>query len=242
MKTSKLIEQAGYESYRSPPLPHDLDPSSLNFPERPIRPLPKRRIRARLSEEQQDSIVYPPVPPSSSPLFGSPLSQNDRSTNPGYYPKFALKEEPNQDLAYVRGAPFCSPGESEEDEKERNGPRNRSSWPGGLNKGPRQKQLPSHSAASSADGYESFENTNNKKKRKIPTSGTSAAGVPVDIVGSNGQPNHTYAGNLALATSNAARGRNVKSAVRAPRERQPLAASASAANAYASDPPGKLTA
>jgi hypothetical protein len=32
---------------------------------------------------------------------------------------------------------------------------------------------PPFSAASSADGYESFENTNNKKKRKIPTPGDS---------------------------------------------------------------------
>lgn len=44
------------------------------------------------------------------------------------------------------------------------------------------------SAASSADGYDSFENTNNKKKRKIPTPGENGAHL-VNEVGAMGLSN-----------------------------------------------------
>lgn len=52
------------------------DTPSPVFPERLIRPLPKRPLRARLSQEAQDSILYPPAPESSSPIFYSPYNEN----------------------------------------------------------------------------------------------------------------------------------------------------------------------
>ncbi|TLD36047.1 hypothetical protein E2P81_ATG02936 [Venturia nashicola] len=45
---------------------------------RAIRPLPKRRLRDRLSSEQSDTIQLPPHPPTSSPIFGHPYSTSER--------------------------------------------------------------------------------------------------------------------------------------------------------------------
>lgn len=45
---------------------------------RAIRPLPKRRLRDRLSSEQSDTIQLPPHPPNSSPIFGYPYSTTER--------------------------------------------------------------------------------------------------------------------------------------------------------------------
>ena len=58
---------------------------------------------------------------------------------------------------------------------------------------PQETELgPSRSTASSVDGYDSLENTNNKKKRKIPTANDSAGVHP--------QPNNTHSalGGIAL--------------------------------------------
>ena len=53
--------------------------ASNPFPERPIRPLPKRRLRERLSPEVAESIRYPPASQPTAPLF--------------YYPPYTVKEE-----------------------------------------------------------------------------------------------------------------------------------------------------
>lgn len=53
------------------------DTPSPIFPERLIRPLPKRLLRERLSHEAAESIFYPPAPQSSSPIFYSPYNEND---------------------------------------------------------------------------------------------------------------------------------------------------------------------
>ncbi|KAI9793571.1 MAG: hypothetical protein M1816_008004 [Peltula sp. TS41687] len=50
-------------------------PSPL-YPDRPIRPLPKHRLRSRLSPDVADSILYPPAPapaPAPAPSERSPL-------------------------------------------------------------------------------------------------------------------------------------------------------------------------
>lgn len=56
---------------RSSPAP---DTTSPVYPGRPIRPMPKRRIRDRLSAEHAATIDYPPQPASSSPIFGYPYA------------------------------------------------------------------------------------------------------------------------------------------------------------------------
>lgn len=144
------------------------------YPDRPIRPLPKRSLRARLSPEQADTIELPNNPPSTGPLFNYPYSASERGNR-------SLRTGENDHHACHCGHTH-SEVESEEEEDERNGP---------LPSSPSyqySRHVPNKSAdgvtgayakpgstASSVDGYESFENTNNKKKRKIPNMGSNSS-------------------------------------------------------------------
>ncbi|KAK2048669.1 hypothetical protein LZ31DRAFT_29894 [Colletotrichum somersetense] len=157
-----------------------MSPESVSslFPQRPIRPLPKRRLRERLSPEVADSIEYPPANQNTSPLF--------------YYPNIVRDELPTRTggqngtsrggVGYEnsqRGSGVA--GESDEEELALSSSKVvRRSHPEILNRTSamppkpeysRPNPQPPPSTTSSADGYESFENTNNKKKRKIPTAG-----------------------------------------------------------------------
>lgn len=234
-------------------LPHPTDSSPV-YPERPIRPLPKRRIRSRLSIEDVGSIVFPPVPPSSSPLFGSPNNHSERSFNYGNVD--SLQDEHDLDHVCDCGG-HHSGGESDEDEEFHERLAHRNSWPGHTSGrtmrysreytnslAVRTQPPPARSTASSADGYESFENTNNKKKRKIPISGTSGAGsgsdgmgIPtqsVDVsVSQDGQmSNHYYhSSGSGVGISGAGRGRNSKAAIRPLAERRPLVSTTNGSNA-----------
>ena len=154
------------------------------WPDRPIRPMPKNRLRSKLSPEQADSIVYPPHPPQTSPLFSFPYGLSEaqdgrtgarvnghRHGSPthcdcgGYHPDNSDEEEVGYDHPSYR---WSSPGPD-----------------GAPVSSVQQKLLASRAAGklppapasitSSADGYESFENTSNKKKRKIPLSSGSSA-------------------------------------------------------------------
>lgn len=72
----QILGWTGYEWARSPSTGNMSDTTSPVYPNRPIRPLPKRRIRARLSDDQAKSIVYPSPPSASTPLFGFPQSDS----------------------------------------------------------------------------------------------------------------------------------------------------------------------
>ncbi|EOD49452.1 Protein ibd2 [Neofusicoccum parvum] len=138
--------------------------------------LPKRRLRARLSPEQADSISYPSPPVSSPPVFDFPYTHPDKVAS------ISTRQQRGEKEHKCSCGADHSDQESEEDDDERLGwsqPRRKISGKGlltleaatgGLGNGA-SKPLPPGST-SSADGYESFENTNNKKKRKIPVSGS----------------------------------------------------------------------
>ncbi|KAL6853298.1 hypothetical protein J3F83DRAFT_764707 [Trichoderma novae-zelandiae] len=159
------------------------DAVSLLFPDRPIRPLPKRRLRERLPPEVANSIKYPSYIHDHIPLF--------------YYPSYATRD------SNVTSAPTSigSAISHNRDDSKRNSTLRwhgasmtaiiNEELRGSLVMGPSPKiqgmviqssmvldplrqtleLQPIPSTASSVDGYESFENTNNKKKRKIPTTG-----------------------------------------------------------------------
>lgn len=248
----------GYDWPRQSPLHHSSpDQSSPVYPERPIRPLPKRRLRNRLSPEQADSIVFPPAPPTAAPLFTFPYNQGDKA--------------PNVASRSGRGEydhPSCNCGqdhsEVESDEEDEAGTHSSPSLhynrkyvggPNGEFPGLSKVSKPL-SASSSADGYESFENTNNKKKRKIPNMAGSSghhASLSADMAsmgisqrdrpsvdgGDTGVGHYYGSGAAAVATpsgtgiSGAGRGRYGRSSARPTSERrQPLGASTSAMNAY----------
>ncbi|KAL0937597.1 uncharacterized protein CTRU02_207328 [Colletotrichum truncatum] len=161
-----------------------MSPESVSslFPQRPIRPLPKRRLRERLSPEVADAIEYPPANQNSSPLFYYPnIIRDDTSLRTG-----GMNGSNRSGAAYEHSSRgITGNGESDEEELALSSSKVvRRSHPEILNRTsamppkPDQSKHPNPqpppSTTSSADGYESFENTNNKKKRKIPTAGDSA--------------------------------------------------------------------
>ncbi|KAK3335663.1 hypothetical protein B0T19DRAFT_436497 [Cercophora scortea] len=155
--------------------------SSSLFPNRPIRPLPKRRLRERLSPEVAGSIRYP-VAPQSIPLFPYAYTlRNDESE-----PSFALSRERAAEPRQSRHGLDVDGEEHAEDSTLRRGPASRAA-PASPDRLARpltrtehgrhgHSQHP-HSTASSVDGYDSFENANNKKKRKVPITGDTALNV-----------------------------------------------------------------
>ena len=185
---TSLLHLAGYDWPGSSPLRHSPDTTSPMYPDRPIRPLPKRRLRARLSPEQAESIVFPPAPPSSGPLFSFPYSQIE-SRSGGTIRVGQHRGDSDHHRCHC-GANH-SEVESDEEEDERVAGLSSSPTYGyerraaGKAVGGAVPPYPKAGSASSADGYESFENTNNKKKRKIPnnmgSTGSSHASLAAEI-------------------------------------------------------------
>jgi hypothetical protein len=240
---------AGYEWNRSSPLRSSPDTASPMYPDRPIRPLPKRRLRDRMSPEQADDIVYPSHAPSSGPLFSFPYSSGERGNR-------ALRQG-DSDHHTCHCGHNHSEVESEEEEDER-GPPVPSSPSYHYSRIAPGRQTLQHayakpgSTASSVDGYESFENTNNKKKRKIPNMGnmnTHHASLSAEMAGmglshahegalvddGDGPGRYNNANNNASGTgiSGAGRGRFGRSGS-GRSERRVLANSTNLANAKAS--------
>ncbi|CAK4032965.1 Hypothetical predicted protein [Lecanosticta acicola] len=188
-----LTEHAGSGYTRSPSLgARSPDTASPVFPERAIRPLPKSRLKSKLSPEQASTIIYPPDPPPISPTLsfsaqenGTPVQQR-RLTNGDAHHHHHHHHEHTEHSHCTCG----EDGDSGEDEVEFDHPDYRYPLPtsNGAPVKPvdslqrrlvdasraANKPPPPGSTASSADGYESFENTSNKKKRKIPLSGASS--------------------------------------------------------------------
>lgn len=173
--------------------------------DRPIRPLPKRRLRERLSPEVADSIKYPPAPQSTPALFSYPcnlkggfleedVSAGARDFQPDFSGRQASRRNGNgvgsdvDEVAPRRTVVPRPPTESlgrsarmlQKSEVSRQG----------------HSPQPPPSASSSADGYDSFENTNNKKKRKIPTAGEMNGAHGLGDHGLN--DSHSHPGGLAV--------------------------------------------
>ena len=185
------------------PSPSDTSSSATMspvYPDRPIRPLPKRPLKARLSPEVADTIDYPPAPNPTNPMFYIPYAEAISQRN-GIAMKSSMKEQGHQesetteqydgdDKASYRfkGNEAGSDDESfvararrsesfKQREKQMTGGSRERMDRMKAQKAQKDRALNpgSHSVPSSndsVDGYDSFENTNNKKKRKIPTSGS----------------------------------------------------------------------
>lgn len=154
------------------------DTVSSLFPDRPIRPLPKRRIRERLSPDVADSIQYPPTPHTTTPLFYYPCSPRDEDTEPASYGR----RESRPGLSGPTSSKGLGTDNGDDAARMSRIAGQAVSMSDSMGRPTRTtvkqehvKQLssqPPQSAASSADGYyDPFEITNNKKKRKIPTAG-----------------------------------------------------------------------
>ncbi|KAK0633243.1 hypothetical protein B0T14DRAFT_533482 [Immersiella caudata] len=153
------------------------DTASSLFSDRPIRPLPKRRLRERLSPEVADSIQYPPAPRVVAPLFQYPYPLRDEESDPA---SASRDRNPEAGLRSGRsGAGVDDDGNQEL--RPGVGGRGAPGQDGRLARTPPATEQGRHtnsqlalSAASSVDGYDLLENTNNKKKRKIPSAGDAA--------------------------------------------------------------------
>lgn len=211
---SRLGRATGSNEKMSP------DSVSALFPDRPIRPLPKRRLRERLSPDVADTIKYPIEPQNNAPLFYYPYSLKAEERAAHADSVSLAHRDANLDLAQEADLRRNGlGGEYDEDGPMYQGRRSLVSRPYHESSGhalrtpPRTSQGRHHtpqappSTASSADGYDSFENTNNKKKRKIPIAGehmlsgshilgdTSILGVPSPPTTGDEGPGDALAGS-----------------------------------------------
>ncbi|RAO68857.1 uncharacterized protein BHQ10_004869 [Talaromyces amestolkiae] len=158
------------------------DTPSPIYPDRLIRPLPKRPLRSRLSSEAAESILFPPAPPVSQLFHGSYSDHHERQDS-----KYLMRQHsvdpyshdhsPDRDHRhpYENGVSEVESGdESGSVVVRRSGGFRGSSLPPSTpyTNGQTHDTLQTKSSPVGLDGYDAFENTNNKKKRKIPTSGT----------------------------------------------------------------------
>lgn len=154
------------------------------YSDRPIRPLPKRRLRERLSPDVADSIKYPPAPKTTTPLFYHPYNIRDDLGTIGIIESPHPSERERADEIERNYISRRNGNEVDSDEDEAAYRRRIYSRHSADATGRSYRYVqkpdskhpnpqPPASATSSADGYDSFENTNNKKKRKIPTPGDS---------------------------------------------------------------------
>lgn len=267
--TRTFAQTEGYAYSRSSSfsIARSPDTASPIYPERAIRPLPNRRLKSRLSPEQQSTITYPPDPPPISPALSFNVQENgSRGMSNGDHDH----RHHHHEAIPVHDHCTCEHehGESGDEEVQFDHPDYRYAMPGssGMNgklpldsvqrrlvEASRNGKMPMGpgSVSSSADGYESFENTSNKKKRKIPLSSASSmhqSSLSAEMAsmgisqtdGAGDDPGssvrHQYAGAAATSPSGtgisgAGRGRYGRQSVRD--VRRPLANTAgNAVNGY----------
>ncbi|KAM3426333.1 hypothetical protein MY4824_010015 [Beauveria thailandica] len=145
------------------------------FPERPIRPLPKRKLREKLSPEAIQTIEYPSVTVHSIPLFHYPTIAA-RGPPHDLLKAFEEPKKPSSglpDTLESSGSNGCEPLaiSSASEIQLQQSPQGDTKSHGPLGHGAFSVQaIP---AVSSTNGYELLENPNNKKKRKIPSASDS---------------------------------------------------------------------
>ena len=162
------------------------------FPDRLIRPLPKRSLRSRLSQEAAEAIPFPPNPPSTSfPAYNQQwehgeyvndskvlVQQDDDYCDHDHNAEHHHHNHHYHDHQHENHHHHDADDDVESiDDEDRNPAALRRTM--GYRESPasprtaRSSRHPASKASySGSDGYDAFENTNNKKKRKIPTSGS----------------------------------------------------------------------
>lgn len=175
------------------------DTPSPVYPDRLIRPLPKRTLRSRLSSDAADTILYPPIPPATQLFYGSGADSGEAVNESKIYVQQSDSPDPSlerdAELLYENGVDFESGDEDGPVVVRRSaGFRGSSLSPSAPSQLPPSNGEGPPTATSSAgpDGYDAFENTNNKKKRKIPTPGS---------LGSHHSTLSPEFSNMGLATS-----------------------------------------
>ncbi|OJJ41645.1 hypothetical protein ASPWEDRAFT_278501 [Aspergillus wentii DTO 134E9] len=161
------------------------DTPSPVYPDRLIRPLPKRTLRSRLSSDAAESIFYPPSPAATQLFYGSCVDNGEVVNDSKVYVQQNLDTE-SHDETLERDPHHSYDNEVEYESGDEDGPVvvRRSAGFRGSSLSPSASSTQPHGPSVNAegtqikpssagpDGYDAFENTNNKKKRKIPTPGS----------------------------------------------------------------------
>lgn len=242
------------------------------FPDRLIRPLPKRSLKSRLSQEAAESIPFPPNPPSSSfPAYNQygghgeyvndskvlvqqdeDYCDDDHDDDHHHHHHHHHYHEHDHDIHHHHHhLEDDEDAQSMDDEDLVPATVRRTMGYRGSSSSPRttrnSRHAPSKASYSGSDGYDAFENTNNKKKRKIPTSGSiglhqSSISTELAHLGLNGSRNDlavsqdngaAYQGSLPYSAnllSGVGRARYSKDSSRRVSNRNPLGVSTSNSN------------
>lgn len=232
------------------------DTPSVVYPDRLIRPLPKKTLRSRLSTDAADTILYPPTPPASQIFYGVPGDSEEVVNDAKVYVQQTIESDrheltPEADTHHgFETATELESGDEDGPVVVRRSAGFRGSMSPGSSTHPQgysgQDGVPKPSTG--PDGYDAFENTNNKKKRKIPTPGNMgghhsalspelanmglANSSPVPAAASDGMATGTYYGSgnpaspLGSGISGSGRGRLGRSSTRSNSGRNPLSANA----------------
>lgn len=161
------------------------DTPSPVYPDRLIRPLPKRPLRSRLSSDAADTVLYPPAPPATQLFYGACATNGDVVNDSKVYVQRSdggrdlSPDNRDHHLPYENGVDLDSGDEDGPVVVRRSaGFRGSSLSPTPAPSSVQHHTLPGigqeqpiKSSPTGPDGYDAFENTNNKKKRKIPTPG-----------------------------------------------------------------------
>lgn len=232
------------------------DTPSPVYPDRLIRPLPKRTLRSRLSADAADTIHYPPTPPASQIFYGVSGDSEEAVNDSKVYVQQTVEAD-RQELTPEADSQRGFETAPELDSGDEDGPvlvRRSAGFRGSLSssssthpQGIIGKENPPKTSAG-PDGYDAFENTNNKKKRKIPTPGNMSAHrsalspefASMGLANSHSSPaavsdgvsTGTYYGNgnpaspVGSGISGSGRGRLGRSSTRSNNGRNPLSANA----------------
>lgn len=187
---SRLVLDRAHEQVTRMSSADTVSVSSAYRGERRIHPLPKRSLRDRLTPEAAESIQYPPAPSISTSLFPSLYSIRDdepdqSSTPPRERVAEVTPRQSRRDGLVVEGGGYTTASRQGIPDRGHNladdGVSDSSNRKGHQSPRTEQEERSANSqatisATSAVDGYDSFENTNNKKKRKIPTAGDAALG------------------------------------------------------------------
>ena len=234
------------------------DTPSPVYPDRLIRPLPKRTLRSRLSTDAADTIHYPPTPPASQIFYGISGDSEEAVNDSKVYVQQTIESD-RHELTPEADSHHGFETSVELESGDEDGPvvvRRSAGFRGSLSPTSTHPQGPGKDGAKSSagpDGYDAFENTNNKKKRKIPTPGSMAGhhsalspefanmGLATNTSpAAGGDGTGTYYGNgnpaspVGSGISGSGRGRLGRSTTRTTSARNPL--SANAQNAWMTTP------
>lgn len=155
------------------------DTPSPVYPDRLIRPLPKRTLRSRLPSDAADAILYPPTPPAAQIFYGvSPETEETANDSKVYVQETAEAGGHDRNTEGSFHHPLEAALDLESGEEDGPVVVRRGAGFRGSSLSPPGSSMPANgdgyqvkSSSAGPDGYDAFENTNNKKKRKIPTPG-----------------------------------------------------------------------